>query len=168
MADMEPLGKGAGHNRRLRDMKTGRMKSKIQMKIESHFNRSNGTFGFCRPSHQKLRCTTAMLGAGVLLASQAVAGDQNDREKVDHVLLVSVDGMHQSDLAWYVQTHPDSTLAKLMAKGVDYSNASTPFPSDSFPGSIDNLPSIPGHDAIRNKRERILPPVTYPIGTKVQ
>jgi hypothetical protein len=42
--------------------------------------------------------------------------------------LVSVDGMHQSDLAWYVQTHPNSALAKLMAQGIDYSNASTPFP----------------------------------------
>jgi type I phosphodiesterase/nucleotide pyrophosphatase len=74
--------------------------------------------------------------AGVLLAVQAVAGEDDHREKVDHVLLVSVDGMHQSDLAWYAQTHRDSTLAKLMAKGVDYSNASTPFPSDSFPGMI--------------------------------
>jgi Type I phosphodiesterase / nucleotide pyrophosphatase len=74
--------------------------------------------------------------AGILLAAPAVAGDDDHREKVDHVLLVSVDGMHQSDLAWYAQTHPDSTLAKLMAQGIDYSNASTPFPSDSFPGMI--------------------------------
>jgi hypothetical protein len=49
------------------------------------------------------------------------------------VLLISVDGMHQSDLAWYVQTHPESTLAWLTSQGVDYSDASTPFPSDSFP-----------------------------------
>ncbi|HEX3444675.1 MAG TPA: alkaline phosphatase family protein, partial [Chthoniobacterales bacterium] len=56
-----------------------------------------------------------------------------------HVLLISVDGMHQSDLAWYVQTHPSSTLAMLVARGVDYSNASTPFPSDSFPGMIGQL-----------------------------
>ena len=44
--------------------------------------------------------------------------------------------MHQSDLAWYVQTHPKSTLAMLMAQGINYSNASTPFPSDSFPGLV--------------------------------
>jgi len=56
--------------------------------------------------------------------------------KAEHVLLVSVDGLHQSDLAWYVQTHPGSTLAALAARGVDYSDASTPFPSDSFPGMI--------------------------------
>jgi len=81
--------------------------------------------------------------AGILLVAPAVAGDRdegsgdhNERETVDHVLLVSVDGMHQSDLAWYVETHPESTLAKLMAHGVDFSNASTPFPSDSFPGMV--------------------------------
>jgi hypothetical protein len=56
--------------------------------------------------------------------------------RVDHVLLVSVDGLHQSDLAWYVQTHPGSTLGTLTSRGIDYSEASTPFPSDSFPGLI--------------------------------
>ena len=72
-----------------------------------------------------------MLGgavAGLLLAGPAVARDDDDRGKVDHVLLVSVDGLHQSDLAWYVQTHPKSTLAALTAQGVDYSNASTHSP----------------------------------------
>jgi hypothetical protein len=86
----------------------------------------------------RFRYTTAMFGAaaaGILLALPAVAkGD--DLKTVEHVLLISVDGMHQSDLAWYVQTHPKSTLAMLVAKGVNYSNASTPFPSDSFPGLI--------------------------------
>jgi hypothetical protein len=56
--------------------------------------------------------------------------------KVEHVLLISVDGMHQSDLVWYAQTHPKSTLASLLGQGVNFSNASTPFPSDSFPGMI--------------------------------
>jgi hypothetical protein len=55
---------------------------------------------------------------------------------VKHVLLISVDGLHQSDLAWFVQTHPQSTLAQLASQGVDYSDASTPFPSDSFPGMV--------------------------------
>ena len=57
-------------------------------------------------------------------------------QQVSHVLLISVDGLHQSDLAWYVQTHPQSTLAALTTQGVDYSNGSTPFPSDSFPGMV--------------------------------
>src|SRR5271165_1628482 len=145
MANTEPLREKSGSqltDGSGRDMNTGKMKSRLQMKTESRINRSNNanrTYGFSRPRLGKLRCTTAMLGAAaasVLLPAHAVAWDQNDHQKVDHVLLVSVDGMHQSDLAWYVQTHPDSTLAKLMAKGVDYSNASTPFPSDSFPGMV--------------------------------
>src|SRR6266852_4296654 len=53
-----------------------------------------------------------------------------------HVLLLSVDGLHQSDLAWYVTTHPSSALAKLVHGGVEFTNAQTPFPSDSFPGMV--------------------------------
>lgn len=71
-------------------------------------------------------CGVSLLGAAVS-ATQAAG-------LVEHVLLISVDGLHQSDLAWYAQTHTNSTLAALSTAGVDYSNASTPFPSDSFPG----------------------------------
>jgi Type I phosphodiesterase / nucleotide pyrophosphatase len=94
----------------------------------------------------KNRTTTLNLGgfaAGILSALPAIAGNDNintnNNTKVEHVLLISVDGMHQSDLAWYAQNFPKSTLAALMAQGVDYSNASTPFPSDSFPGMVGQL-----------------------------
>lgn len=53
-----------------------------------------------------------------------------------HVLLLSVDGMHQSDLAWYVQTHPHSALAALASRGTEYTAARTPVPADSFPGLL--------------------------------
>jgi type I phosphodiesterase/nucleotide pyrophosphatase len=53
-----------------------------------------------------------------------------------HVLLISIDGLHQSDLAWWVSTHPSSNLADLVHSGVEYTNAHTPVPSDSFPGLI--------------------------------
>lgn len=76
------------------------------------------------------------LSAALPAAAMEGAEGSGPRRVVDHVLLVSVDGMHQSDLAWYVQTHPHSTLAGLMAQGVDYAAANTPFPSDSFPGLI--------------------------------
>ena len=116
------------------------MKDGICMKTQLPINWSNRTFGFSPLRLGKLRGATAMLGAaavaGILLAAPAVAKDDHGRGTVDHVLLISVDGMHQSDLAWYVQTHPNSTLAALTAQGVDYSNASTPFPSDSYPGMI--------------------------------
>ncbi len=76
-------------------------------------------------------------GFGLLASSALVATPPPAVHSIaDHVLLISVDGFHQSDLAWYVQTHPNSALASLVATGVDYNNASTPFPSDSFPGMV--------------------------------
>ena len=51
----------------------------------------------------------------------------------EHVLLISVDGMHAIDLANWVQDHPSSNFAKLANSGVIYSNAFTTAPSDSIP-----------------------------------
>jgi predicted AlkP superfamily pyrophosphatase or phosphodiesterase len=55
---------------------------------------------------------------------------------ITHVLLISVDGLHQSDLQWYVQNYPDSEIALLVRGGMEFSNAHTPVPSDSYPGTI--------------------------------
>jgi hypothetical protein len=62
---------------------------------------------------------------------------------VEHVLLLSVDGMHQVDLARYIAANPGSALAQLGQHGTQYSNAwvntldGTPTnPSDSFPGLL--------------------------------
>ncbi len=63
-------------------------------------------------------------------------GHGEGRQKLRHVLLLSVDGMHQSDLRWYVRNHPGSALARLAAGGTTYANAATPIPSDSFPGMV--------------------------------
>ena len=52
------------------------------------------------------------------------------------MLLISVDGLHESDVAWYVSNHPESELAKLVAGGAHYTRARTPIPSDSFPGLV--------------------------------
>jgi hypothetical protein len=53
---------------------------------------------------------------------------------VSHVLLISVDGLHQSDLEWYVANHPTSELAQLAEGGAQYTNNHTSDPSDSDPG----------------------------------
>jgi hypothetical protein len=53
-----------------------------------------------------------------------------------HVLVISIDGMHGVDLERYTAARPDSTLAQLAKAGVRYTNVSTPFPSDSFPGQL--------------------------------
>ncbi|BEP13535.1 alkaline phosphatase family protein [Acidothermaceae bacterium B102] len=80
----------------------------------------------------------ALLGAAGLLtagvSTQAVAAGPAATGR--HVLLLSVDGLHQSDLTWYVAKHPTSALATLVHRGRQFTNASTPFPSDSFPGMV--------------------------------
>lgn len=68
------------------------------------------------------------------LSSFAVPPQGEDRRDIKHVLLISVDGMHALDLTNYVASHPNSTLAQLSSHGITYTNASTPFVSDSFPG----------------------------------
>src|SRR5215467_1705528 len=73
-----------------------------------------------------------VVGLSVLLSTtSAVAGRPG---QIRHVLLISVDGMHQSDLDWYIAQHPDSELAKLVDGGAVYSNNHTADPSDSDPG----------------------------------
>ncbi|MDE1816498.1 MAG: alkaline phosphatase family protein [Thaumarchaeota archaeon] len=57
-----------------------------------------------------------------------------DNSHVKHVLLISVDGLHQSGLDWYVSNHPNSELAKLVQGGAEFTNAHTSDPSDSDPG----------------------------------
>src|SRR5205085_3210312 len=54
----------------------------------------------------------------------------------DHVLLISIAGMHDFDLTRFIAAHPDSALAKLRARSALYTQALAPRPSDSFPGMI--------------------------------
>jgi type I phosphodiesterase/nucleotide pyrophosphatase len=54
--------------------------------------------------------------------------------RVKHVLLISVDGLHQSDLELYVARHPSSELARLARGGAQYTNNHAADPSDSDPG----------------------------------
>ena len=103
--------------------------------------------------------TAAVLGA-VLMAGSAVApamaddasrggqdvqgqqGSDNSKgqgETSKHVLLLSVDGLHQKDLDLYVKNHPTSALAALVNHGTSYTHAQTPVPSDSFPGMVGQL-----------------------------
>jgi len=78
------------------------------------------------------------LGTALLATAAARAASSGpplaDGHYVNHVLLISVDGLHALDLANYVNSHPDSTLAALSATGVTFTNDSTSTPSDSFPG----------------------------------
>jgi hypothetical protein len=56
-----------------------------------------------------------------------------------HVLLLSVDGLHQSDLTWWIRDHPYGNIARLVRGGTEYGHALTPIPSDSFPGLVGQI-----------------------------
>jgi len=56
--------------------------------------------------------------------------------RAEHVLLISVDGLHGVDLTRYVANHPTSTLARLSHHGTTYVNGITAKPSDSWPGLL--------------------------------
>jgi hypothetical protein len=80
----------------------------------------------------------AIFSASVLAFASmaATAQDDDHHQQYKHVLLISVDGMHEADLVNYIKTHPQSTFAKLVKHGVEYTHASTSKPSDSYPGLL--------------------------------
>ncbi len=84
----------------------------------------------------RLRTLAALAATGLAASLAAAPPVAADDGAARHVLLISVDGMHQSDLVWYVSHHPRSALASLVDRGVEYTHAQTPFPSDSFPGMV--------------------------------
>ncbi len=91
--------------------------------------------------HLSRRMLTMAAGAGALAAvvgslAPAAGAQGGGRPPVRHVLLLSVDGLHQSDVASYIARHPRSAIARMVAGGVEYTHARTTFPSDSFPGMV--------------------------------
>jgi hypothetical protein len=87
-------------------------------------------------SKWKFGCLTAALTFFVL--SNVHAGPKpappQAAQRIQHVLLISIDGMHAVDYANCVRSHTCPTLAQLGAHGVNYTRTSTSRPSDSFPG----------------------------------
>lgn len=78
----------------------------------------------------------ALLVSVSLSAATSAAPATKDKRSIQHVLLLSIDGIHAVDLARYVQHNPGSALASLSNVGVTYTAASTAKPSDSFPGLL--------------------------------
>jgi len=72
----------------------------------------------------------------LLPAATPALSDDDGPRRVDHVLLISVDGMHALDAARYIASHPQSALAELSSHGTMYTDANTPQLSDSFPGLL--------------------------------
>jgi hypothetical protein len=110
--------------------------------------------------------------AGLLAATgahSATAAPTPTKAKIQHVLLLSVDGLHQSDLAAYIAAHPTSALAALVSNGSEFTNAQTTLPSDSFPGMIAQLtgggPGTTGVYYDDTYNHALLPPGTADCST---
>ncbi len=77
---------------------------------------------------------------GALLVSAAIfsqpATADGVKGAIKHVLLISVDGLHDSDLSAFAAANPASAMATLAAMGVHYDHATSAMPSDSFPGLL--------------------------------
>jgi len=69
-----------------------------------------------------------------LVAPPARAAHINNRNGIDQVLLISIDGMHALDYENCVNNNTCPNLAALGQTGVTYTRTSTSKPSDSFPG----------------------------------
>ena len=88
--------------------------------------------GLCRTTAACAMLAGLSVGAAAMVAEPVGAAPATQR----HVLLLSVDGLHASDVTRYVTTHPGSALAGLQNRGLTYTSASTSEPSDSFPGLL--------------------------------
>ena len=60
--------------------------------------------------------------------------NDNNRQEIRHVLLISIDGMHAVDYENCVASNTCPTLAALGHTGLTYTRTTTSRPSDSFPG----------------------------------
>jgi hypothetical protein len=92
--------------------------------------------GFNMSTVSRLLTAAAVAACIVGGALAARADDSQGGGNYQHVLLISVDGMHAVDLTNYISANPGSNLARLAAHAIIYPNALSSAPSDSFPGLL--------------------------------
>src|SRR5215469_6059014 len=81
--------------------------------------------------------TSGLLARAAASSPRSITlGSDSTSLHVRHILLLSIDGLHEQDLARYVRLNPNSAFAQLTNMGITYTNASTSKPSDSFPGLL--------------------------------
>ncbi len=95
------------------------------------------------PSDRVVLCCVALslVFTGLIGPSFAQAA-ASKVPQADRVLLVSIAGMHEFDFTRFVAANPDSTLAKLRKRGVSYTQAFVPRPSDSSDTGVRPLPGL--------------------------
>ena len=77
--------------------------------------------------------STVFCFLSALLTTTALFGDEHN---IRQVLVISLDGAHALDLALWVKNNPNSALAQLSRRGINFTNASTTKPSDSIPSTV--------------------------------
>jgi hypothetical protein len=90
-----------------------------------------------------MKNTKRIVGFTLLLNALAISttavyadgGEGQGDNKVRHVLVLSIDGMHSLDFDLWVKSNPSSAIAQLAARGLNFTNASTTKPSDSIPST---------------------------------
>ena len=78
----------------------------------------------------------SVLAAAVLTTLSIAPVQANQSDHIQHVLMISVDGLHALDLRNFSASHPHSAMAQLTHTGVEYTQAQTVSPADSFPGLL--------------------------------
>src|SRR3974390_1741002 len=91
---------------------------------------------FFRSRMTRLTLASALCSPILLPVATPARSDDGSSRRVDHVLLVSVDGLHAVDLENCIATKLCPSLANLTNHAVVYPNASATKPSDSFPGLL--------------------------------
>jgi len=88
-------------------------------------------------SQSKWAIALGVFGSAVMVTSNqaALAGGWSNPSTYKHVLILSVDGLHQADVADPLLQSDLPNIISLEKTGVSYTNASTSKPSDSFPGT---------------------------------
>ena len=87
-------------------------------------------------SQRNLALTLCLSLSTSLTFAAGKAEKKSSNAGIQHVLLISVDGLHAMDVTRYITSHPLSALAELSSHGTTYTDANTPQNSDSFPGLL--------------------------------
>jgi len=87
--------------------------------------------------------TTLSQDLAVTTQAERRSESEHNRLAFKHVLLMSIDGLHEVDLEKFIAGHPASALSKLARHGKKYTNAfvnrlegNATNPTDSFPGLL--------------------------------
>lgn len=84
----------------------------------------------------KLSLIRYISAAAALVFSTNMQAAVPNPHGIAHVIMISVDGMHAFDLEQFIAKHPESALSGLAKSGIEYRQAMTVAPADSFPGLL--------------------------------